>query len=125
MKNVLVFFCLLVFSFQLFASQWYSNSSRATMEYSSRSAQKMEGEDAVNYCRNLNEGGHNDWALPNSDQARELIMNANVERDGLFSSDTVWYVHPDTGMVYGIIGWFGRHYVRCVRKPSFLEKLGF
>ena len=44
------------------------------MTWSSK-ADKMTWNEAVNYCRNLDEGGYTDWRLPNIDQLRTLIQN--------------------------------------------------
>ena len=46
-----------------------------SLYWSSRSDQRMDWDEAVNYCKNLNEGGYNDWRLPNIDELRTLIKN--------------------------------------------------
>lgn len=48
-----------------------SNSSH----WSSVAEQTMNLDEAVSYCSNLNESGHNDWRLPNIDELRTLIQN--------------------------------------------------
>ena len=45
------------------------------MTWSSKADKKMNWDDAVAYCKNLNEDGHNDWRLPNIDELRTLIQN--------------------------------------------------
>lgn len=34
----------------------------------------LDWNDAINYCKNLNENGYNDWRLPNIDELRTLIQ---------------------------------------------------
>ena len=53
------------------------------LPWSEKSAEKMNWNDAVNYCSNLNEGGYNNWRLPNIDELRTLIENCpRTETDG-------------------------------------------
>ncbi|MBR6244279.1 DUF1566 domain-containing protein [bacterium] len=50
--------------------------------WSSRSSSKMNWQSAINYCQNLNEGGHSDWRLPNIDELRGLIKNCPKTETG-------------------------------------------
>ena len=43
--------------------------------WSNKAADRMNWNDAVNYCKNLDEGGYKDWKLPNIDELRALIQN--------------------------------------------------
>ena len=43
--------------------------------WSAKSSAEMNWDDAVNYCKNLDEGGYKDWKLPNIDELRTLIQN--------------------------------------------------
>ena len=45
------------------------------LTWSSKADKWMNWHDAVAYCKNLNEGRHNDWRLPNIDELRTLIQN--------------------------------------------------
>lgn len=51
-------------------------------QWSNKAPDRMSMYDAVNYCRNLNEGGHNDWRLPNIDELRTLIQNHSGTQSG-------------------------------------------
>lgn len=42
----------------------------------------MGYEEAVSYCENLSENGHDDWRLPNIDELRSLIKNRKTETGG-------------------------------------------
>ena len=37
----------------------------------------MLWDDAVLYCQNLDEGGHDDWRMPNIDELRTLVRNCS------------------------------------------------
>lgn len=45
------------------------------LTWSSKANTPMNWNDAVVYCKNLNEGGYSDWRLPNIDELRTLIQN--------------------------------------------------
>lgn len=51
------------------------------LQWSKRTS-TMFWEEAVNYCKNLNESGHNDWRLPNIDELRTLIRPPHTMSDG-------------------------------------------
>ena len=95
--------------------------------WSQRSEQIMRYDEAVSYCRNLNEGGFSDWYLPSVAELETIGREGtskfgDVER---FWSSTQWYLgSTDSGhwdfefssaysqhMTYNNSG----HYVRCVR----------
>lgn len=44
------------------------------LQWSEKAPNTMNWNDAVEYCKNLNEGDHNDWRLPNIDELRTLIQ---------------------------------------------------
>ena len=48
---------------------------RKSLQWSNKTPNRMNWNDAINYCKNLNEGGHSDWRLPNIDELRTLIQN--------------------------------------------------
>ena len=45
------------------------------LQWSKKAPKSMKWNDAVNYCKNLNEEDHKDWRLPNIDELRTLIQN--------------------------------------------------
>lgn len=45
------------------------------LQWSNKSSYFMGWNDAIKYCKDLNEGGHSDWRLPNIDELRTLIQN--------------------------------------------------
>ena len=49
--------------------------SSGNLHWSNEAPNKMGWNDATNYCKNLNDGGHSDWRLPNIDELRTLIQN--------------------------------------------------
>lgn len=59
--------------------------------WSGKSPEKMHWADAVNYCKDLNEGGFNDWRLPSRDVLRSLVQNCDTssgctgDSDGTYS----------------------------------------
>ena len=52
--------------------QWSEKSSQKTMNWS----------DALEYCQNLNEGGHKDWRLPTISELRTLIKDCSTTQTG-------------------------------------------
>jgi len=50
--------------------------------WSSRSPDTMNWHAAVEYCHNLNEGGYDDWKLPDIDELRLLIQNHSGTESG-------------------------------------------
>jgi len=56
---------------------------KGILEWSNKAPHIMNGYNAVKYCENLNEGGHNDWRLPNIDELRTLIQNCPQTETGM------------------------------------------
>ena len=54
---------------------------RKNLQWSNK-ADEMNWNDALNYCKNLNEGGYSDWRLPNIDELRTLIQNHSGTQTG-------------------------------------------
>ena len=52
------------------------------LAWSSKSKKEMNWYNAADYCKNLNEDGHNDWRLPNIDELRTLIKNCPKTETG-------------------------------------------
>ena len=53
------------------------------LQWSNKASNKIDWNDAVNYCKNLNEGGYSDWRLPNIDELRTVVQNCfNTEIGG-------------------------------------------
>ncbi|MBO4711880.1 SEL1-like repeat protein [bacterium] len=52
------------------------------LTWSNKAPNRMKWNDAVNYCKNLNEGGYSDWRLPNIDELRTLIQNHSGTQSG-------------------------------------------
>lgn len=52
------------------------------LQWSDKAQQQMNWNDAINYCKNLNEQGHSDWRLPNIDELRTLIINHDGTKTG-------------------------------------------
>ncbi|MBR4531461.1 DUF1566 domain-containing protein [bacterium] len=74
MKKVLIAVLILLIATALFLLK-STNKSRDRLEWSDLSSEGMIWYDAVDYCKNLKEGGHSDWRLPNIDELRTLIQN--------------------------------------------------
>lgn len=45
------------------------------LQWSEKSPKTMNWNDAINYCKNLNEDGHNDWRLPTISELKTTIKN--------------------------------------------------
>lgn len=54
---------------------WTDSDSNLT--WSAKAPKTMLWDDAVLYCQNLDEGGHDDWRMPNIDELRTLVRNCS------------------------------------------------
>ena len=64
--------------------------------WSAKSSAEMNWNDAVNYCKNLDEGGYKDWKLPNIDELRTLLQNCpgTVTNGGCKVSEKAHCLNP-------------------------------
>lgn len=96
------FFVVLALLAAMFLSVGCSKNKIGGLTWSEKSPNYMNWNEAVIYCKNLNEGGYSDWRLPNIDELRTVIKNCPKtetdgeckvsEKNGRLSSDD-W--HPD------------------------------
>lgn len=52
------------------------------LQWSEIAPNEMTWNEAKQYCENLDEGGHNDWRLPNIDELRTTIKNCSKTETG-------------------------------------------
>lgn len=52
------------------------------LNWSEKASEKMFARDAIDYCENLSENGHNDWRLPTIGELRTLIQNCEGTETG-------------------------------------------
>ena len=64
--------------FALFTFVVYGNN----LQWSNKTPRGMNWNDAMNYCKNLNESGYNDWRLPTISELRTLIQNCSETEKG-------------------------------------------
>ena len=65
------------------AKQEPKNSSASNeLNWSEKASEKMFARDAIDYCENLSENGHNDWRLPTIGELRTLIQNCEGTETG-------------------------------------------
>ncbi len=125
MKKVLIVVVVLAVAAAVFLLKKVNESEG--LEWSKLASEKMNFDDAAEYCENLKEGGYSDWYLPSVAELETIGRDGaskfgDVER---FWSSTQWYLRStDSGhwdfefssaysqhMSYNNSG----HYVRCVR----------
>lgn len=56
--------------------------SSSGLVWTFKSPDKMTWKEAYSYCTRLNEGGYNDWRMPNIDELRTLIQNCSNTQTG-------------------------------------------
>ena len=59
-----------------------TEEARGNLQWSDKALEKMFARDAIFYCENLSENGHNDWRLPDIDELRTLIENCPETETG-------------------------------------------
>ena len=59
-----------------------SKTNIGNLQWSNKAPREMKWNDAVAYCKNLNEGGYSNWRLPNIDELRTLIQNHSGTQSG-------------------------------------------
>jgi len=52
------------------------------LQWSLKTSEKMNWNQAIDYCKNLNEDGFTDWRLPNIDELRTIIKNCSKTETG-------------------------------------------
>lgn len=130
MKKILIAVVVLAVAAAVFLLKKVNESEG--LEWSKLASEKMNFDDAAEYCENLKEGGYSDWYLPSVAELETIgrygaSKFGDVER---FWSSTQWYLRStDSGhwdfefssaynqhMSYNNSG----HYVRCVTEGRYL-----
>jgi len=97
---------------------------------------KLNWQDAVNFCRNLNFAGHTNWRLPSRNELESIldltecnpplpkehpflnVQDYNYWSGSAYSTDGAWYVNMYNGNVGSYYKYFD-HYVCPVRSGQF------
>lgn len=58
------------------------NTKTENLQWSNKAPKQMRWDEAKQYCKNLDESGHNDWRLPNIDDLRTLIKTPETISSG-------------------------------------------
>jgi len=108
--------------------------------WSGKSAEKMHWTDAIDYCKNINEGGYNDWRLPSIAVLETLVKECGSDgySNGECSKfgDIVFFWSSNTGnaeatIAYGVYFYNGARQTknvdesfnaRCVRRETYTQK---
>ena len=90
--------------------------------WSKESSSAMTWDGAINYCKRLNEGGYNDWKLPNIDELKTLVgSKLGASKVACFWSSSIrsdipgsaWFLNGDMGVYSAYKS--NSCYVRCER----------
>ena len=94
MKKLFLVLCVIFTVLALFAAPKQKNNGSqkaksskvqnqtGNLQWSNKSQNTMGWYSAVKYCKELNEGGHNDWRLPDIDELRTLIKQCPKTETG-------------------------------------------
>ncbi len=109
---------------------WQDNSDAKTL--------KLNWQDAVEYCQELNLDGYNDWRLPSIKELQTLVdisRHAPTIKEGfnninsnnywsstLYDSDSRWFIDFFYGNVGGTANTY-KNNIRCVRKKKAMYEL--
>lgn len=94
---------------------------------------EMNWNEAMDYAKDLREGGYKDWRLPTVRELQDVFdyekgePKINFEVASVFWSSTevshnpayAWYVRLDYGYTYNKTKFTDTPYVRCVRRTNF------
>ena len=79
-----------------------SDLEKTNLIWSGKAPEGMRWIDAVDYCKNLNEGGYSDWQLPSLDVLQTLVKKCEISgySDGECSKfgDTAFFWSSDQGL---------------------------
>ena len=114
--------------------------SETGLIWSGKSAEKMHWADAIDYCKNINEGGYNDWRLPSIAVLETLVKQcessgySNGECSKFGDIVFLWAANSgnaEATIAYGVYFYNGARQTknvdesfnaRCVRRETFSQK---
>ena len=114
--------------------------SETGLIWSGKSAEKMHWADAIDYCKNINEGGYNDWRLPSISVLETLVKQcgnsgySNGECSKFGDIVFLWAANSgnaEATIAYGVYFYNGARQTknvdesfnaRCVRRETYTRK---
>lgn len=124
MKRILVYLSVFLLCFI------HLKAEENELQWSEIATQIMRQQEAIDYCNNLNEGGHNDWRLPNIDELSTKLVKFNFCSKGISSECKVSEINKClsaedcAGSKLGIQKDLEKYKCFCIEDMDLIKKIG-